>query len=448
MKWIGDQPPWTSEVPPNLLELGGEEVSLLDLAQKIPRDLALSRTIGVAQRLTPSKILDAGFRGLRHVVQASDPRFAEEIRISTSMILQPAQFLESPGEVILGKTGFKKQSYSFTSSTQKESVITSVLNDLKAVDQGALVRDAANLIVDELFTNAIFNAPLDRDGFPLNAHRDRSESVTLQEGLAAEIFVASDEDWLLVGCTDPFGSFVHQRVIQRIHDCYQRGVGAAMRSSGGGAGIGCRMMFDLSASMYVGVAPGKQTTIVFRLPLRHGHRHREQMPKSFHLTMIGDIRMSQLRVEQVRKDSTLKIEFYGPIDEDCDFTKIPITGAKRVELELGGVTSINSCGIREWIRWIKSTPAGTEVIYQQCPKVMVDQINMIEGFLPEFARVSSFQVPYFCPECEQMSSILLEAGKDYTGPKVTVPPTCKCSHCGKTAEIDVIEEQYFRFLEG
>lgn len=49
-------------------------------------------------------------------------------------------------------------------------MITSVLNDLKAVDQGALVRDAANLIVDELFTNAIFNAPLDRDGFPLNAH--------------------------------------------------------------------------------------------------------------------------------------------------------------------------------------------------------------------------------------------------------------------------------------
>ncbi len=143
----------------------------------------------------------------------------------------------------------------------------------------------------------------------------------------------------------------------------------------------------------------------------------------------------------------INYEFYGHIDEDTDFGKLPLNGLKKVAIDLAGVNAINSCGIREWIKWIRTAESGSQFIFKKAQKAIIDQINMIDGFIPKGSTVESFYVPYFCEECDTASAILFTRGKEFSSGKPEVKQAIPCSNCGKNAEIDVIEAQYFRFLD-
>src|SRR5687768_7774371 len=91
----------------------------------------------------------------------------------------------------------------------------------------------------------------------------------------------------------------------------------------------------------------------------------------------------------------LVLEVKGNIDEDANFTPPDLGSFTNVTLDLEGVTAINSVGIREWIKWMKGFPASVKLGVRKCPKIIVDQINMVAGFLPAGTTVQSFYVPYY-----------------------------------------------------
>ncbi|MBX9768852.1 MAG: hypothetical protein K2X47_16385 [Bdellovibrionales bacterium] len=157
--------------------------------------------------------------------------------------------------------------------------------------------------------------------------------------------------------------------------------------------------------------------------------------------------MGQLKVKKEPKGTSMYFELRGQIDEDVSFADLTADGASQVILDLEGVTSVNSCGIREWVKWLKSFPAGTKCVYVNCPKLVVDQMNMVAGFFPKGSTVESFYVPYYCESCSNETLIPFTNGKDFTGKAVTAPESVKCASCGQDAEIDVIEAKYFKFLE-
>ena len=103
-------------------------------------------------------------------------------------------------------------------------------------------------------------------------------------------------------------------------------------------------------------------------------------------------------------------------------------------------------GIREWIKWLKGIPENVQINYENCPRIFVDQMNMVEGFLPPRAKVASFQLPYYCEECDSETNVLMARDKDFSKAKPTPKGMPKCQSCGKDAEIDVVEQKYFRFL--
>ncbi|MNL21183.1 hypothetical protein D3C87_1424610 [compost metagenome] len=114
-------------------------------------------------------------------------------------------------------------------------------------------------------------------------------------------------------------------------------------------------------------------------------------------------------------------------------------------MELEGVKSINSCGIREWIKWM-GTASGAQIVFKNCPKVIVDQINMVDGFLPANGRVSSFFVPYYNDDSGTEKNVLFTFGKEFTESGVTPPAGIK-DEDGNEMEMDVIESKYFKFLK-
>lgn len=151
----------------------------------------------------------------------------------------------------------------------------------------------------------------------------------------------------------------------------------------------------------------------------------------------------ELKIE--KSGATWDVELGGVIDEDADFAPYALTGAPGVTLKLSKVKSINSCGIREWIKWI-GTAGGAAVTYVDCPKVIVDQINMVQGFLPPQGQVSSFFVPYFAEESGEEKAVIFSLGKEYTSDGEVSPPMIKDS-TGQEMEMDVIEAKYFKFLK-
>ena len=141
----------------------------------------------------------------------------------------------------------------------------------------------------------------------------------------------------------------------------------------------------------------------------------------------------------------LVVQVTGSIDEEVNLSSDTLKGANVLIFDFSEVSAINSCGIREWIKWL--TPhAKTPVIYRKCPKIIVDQINMVDGFLPSMGKVESFFVPYYSEETGEEKQVLFTHGKEYDDQNVNCPADVKDSK-NQPMEIDVIESKYFRFLQ-
>lgn len=153
--------------------------------------------------------------------------------------------------------------------------------------------------------------------------------------------------------------------------------------------------------------------------------------------------MGKLDVEMNNNSGVLNVKLNGSIDEDVNFSKYALSGAQAIELDLKGVTGINSCGIREWIKWLNSS-AASKLKFHNCPKVIVDQINMVDGFLPTSAEVASFYVPYYNEDTGSEKNVLFRNGIEYSAGQIN-PPKVQDDD-GNEMEMDIIENKYFKFL--
>lgn len=155
--------------------------------------------------------------------------------------------------------------------------------------------------------------------------------------------------------------------------------------------------------------------------------------------------MGKLEIKMNKAGNKVSIQLGGTIDEDVDFSQYSLNGSEQIDLELAGIKSINSCGIREWIKWM-GTASGAQISFNQCPKVIVDQINMVDGFLPQNAKVSSFFVPYYNDDAGSEKNVLFKYGVEFKEGSVTPPAAVKDDQ-GNVMEMDVVESKYFKFIK-
>jgi hypothetical protein len=155
--------------------------------------------------------------------------------------------------------------------------------------------------------------------------------------------------------------------------------------------------------------------------------------------------MGQLKIDKSQQANEVIFTIAGQIDEDSTFSGAELSGISSVAFELEGILAINSCGIREWIKWMRTLPNSASVKYRKCPKVIIDQINMVSGFLPEHAKVESFFVPYYSEASGNEKMILFKDGVEFKGNEIFAPKDVK-DNDGEIMELDVIEAKYFKFL--
>ena len=148
-------------------------------------------------------------------------------------------------------------------------------------------------------------------------------------------------------------------------------------------------------------------------------------------------------MEIIAKDGTYFVT--GDITEACDLGGFNLPVSTTIRFDLGGIRTINSCGVREWISWItklKITP-----VYTNCPQSVVMQFNMVKEFLGNNSRVESFQIPAYCENCGEQKVFLLNSGKEFKpGERLDFNLTL-CEKEGCNLESDVDFESYFYFIE-
>jgi len=163
--------------------------------------------------------------------------------------------------------------------------------------------------------------------------------------------------------------------------------------------------------------------------------------------------MTEFKHTVKQAGDTLHLAFEGAIDEDTEFPSLNLSLAKKVVIDLNGIRSINSVGIREWLGWIRPVAQTAEITLERCPKSMVLQFNMVDGFLPPNTKVTSFYVPYFCEKCDFEGSHLLTVGKDVVNEAGAIKVNFDAKAAGKCGqnpceiEMDVQEAKYFQFLK-
>jgi DNA-directed RNA polymerase subunit RPC12/RpoP/anti-anti-sigma regulatory factor len=146
--------------------------------------------------------------------------------------------------------------------------------------------------------------------------------------------------------------------------------------------------------------------------------------------------------KQILQDR-LNVELIGSIDEDADFKELLGLEQKHITFDFNQVNMINSCGIREWIRFLEKVPVACTISYTNCPQIIIEQMNMVHGFVRKGAIIESFYAPYYCEKCSKESKVhvITEQVKNRKAPKVD------CPHCGaEDMDFDAIEGQYFSFL--
>lgn len=154
--------------------------------------------------------------------------------------------------------------------------------------------------------------------------------------------------------------------------------------------------------------------------------------------------MSAFSMNSEKKGDTLELAILGNIDEEAVFQDPDLSGVQMVVIDMEKVAAINSVGIREWIKWTK-TFGDTKIEVKNTPKIVVDQVNMVAGFLPKSAVVQSFYVPYYADDSGEEKMVLFKRGEHFGDGEVKPPTGIKDSE-GVDMEMDIIEAKYFKFL--
>jgi ABC-type transporter Mla MlaB component len=143
-----------------------------------------------------------------------------------------------------------------------------------------------------------------------------------------------------------------------------------------------------------------------------------------------------------------KLSLFGPINEDAEvhLPKLIQALGKNVIINFKQVESVNSCGVRAWITFMREIEKDRSIIFEECTPDIVSQMNMIPNFKGK-AVVQSVYASYTCSSCGHSQRTLFEKGKNLPTSAADGGGEVKCEKCGKPTEMDEIEEEFFAWVE-
>lgn len=214
--------------------------------------------------------------GYEHAVCEAREDFASELLYSAIMALKPEIFLANPLSFFMNSFDSTRSDLSkadkhltvnFDSTDQKSALIESMVNFWSKDPAAFALHDIGLQVVDEMFTNIFFNAPIDAKGTRPLKQQDRATRIRLPERFKAKLFSCLTDDKLIIGCEDPFGSLSRNEVMFRLESIFMEAM-TSPRFNTSGAGLGLKFLTENSASFYLFCEKGKKTVFACGLLLK------------------------------------------------------------------------------------------------------------------------------------------------------------------------------------
>ena len=179
--------------------------------------------------------------------------------------------------------GVPAMTWRLTASADKPGVIEQVDGYARGLNVHPRLVEMFSLVADELVTNALYNAPRDRQGRPRTASLPRSEPVALEAGEDVKVTVCCDAQYLGVSITDCFGAFDHLEAIEHLARNVESGGEPSEESEKGGAGIGLYLALSQLSHFIVNVCRGERTEVIGLLDIRGGYKALASQSKSLNI---------------------------------------------------------------------------------------------------------------------------------------------------------------------
>jgi diguanylate cyclase (GGDEF)-like protein len=262
------------------------------------------KTLIIGDNLKPEETLELIIKkNYRHITQKGAVAQDAEIRLADAMITSPFDYISYPACSFLGISEKNEEAEAsiclinefLTSPSDKDRLLRKIAHLGSSITtQEGLIDDICS-VADELITNAIYNAPyIAVNDFRSGINRD-SKHISVDILKKPRFFLAISEEQVFVGVTDHYGSLNSEKHLERIHSCYVNGVAKMINFSNGGAGIGSFKVFHIASGYYIGVVPGKHTTIACSFAKKLSGLARQDLPKSIHLIIARESKALQTR---------------------------------------------------------------------------------------------------------------------------------------------------------
>lgn len=227
--------------------------------------------IYIEDSLSPKDVVKAVLdKDIHHLIQINPNYFATDIKSAAPLAKHPENYFKEDYLVIEGDSA-KSLKIQINSPDEKKSVLSTVLAFIDTL-KSSMVKQAATAVIEELYMNAILDAPKEA---ALRGNNKQAQGPIL--------FIAHNATHLQISCTDHYGSMELKKFVARVHEVYDKGAGESIRFEGdGGAGIGGYLLFENCSTLVVGVKPDQATKVTALIPLKVSHRVLCGMKKSIH----------------------------------------------------------------------------------------------------------------------------------------------------------------------
>ncbi len=201
------------------------------------------------------RILSLG--AITNVLVHPMPVLAEELTITAHKLIHRDLF----GAEKYLLWGTQLETHTITKASQRPPLAAELADAVRARGQSARIASMAQLVADELISNAVHNAPVDSAGDHYRKDLARDTELDLDDRHAVRLRWGSDARYVAIEVSDQFGSLDRDTILRSLSP-------SDVRDTGGGAGMGMALAYRSSDHLVFNLSPGKRTEIIALIDVR------------------------------------------------------------------------------------------------------------------------------------------------------------------------------------
>lgn len=171
------------------------------------------------------------------------------------------------------------QTRTISSADQIDAAIEEMLNQLDLTESFTATHEFLRMTANELTTNAVYNAPVDKDNKPKYEQTDRKNKIRLLATETVQVSVCADDTFVGIAVCDQFGRLDRDKIVRHLVKCVNNT--AFIENKKGGAGAGVYLAFYTANQFVINIEPGKRLEAICILEKSKRYKEYRQRVTSF-----------------------------------------------------------------------------------------------------------------------------------------------------------------------